>query len=587
MSKNFFQIFIAISFFFVSCQDSPIEPRVDMGTVSGKVINETGSPVEGAIITIKGQSNFVTTNAFGLYLISDLKQGTYILYISKDGFKSDSASVNVLGNANSELDFKIFAREGAISGLVLDSRGDPLSGVWIRTLQGTDTATSDTQGKFLMSNVKPGIYTLIAQKEGYFNDSISLSLINGQSVSINFELEPHLCLIRGSVLDYDGIPIAEALVSIEPSVSSTTSDNQGNYILTTVYPGIISFSVIANGYYQADTIVALLPGEEKYINFVMNPLPGQISGIVINENQTPLPNVRITTEPYTEDILTSESGKFTLKHLSEGDYNLVVTKEGFARFDTLLTVHRGDSLSLQILLRFSSINIEWVEVVGGEFEMGDSFNEGNANELPLHRVKLSNFRISRYEITFDQYDKYCEMTGKIPPPDNGYGRGQIPVMNISWLEAVEFCEWASRELNKNIMLPTEAQWEFAARERGSIIRYAGVSDSSQLQNYGWYKQNSQNRPHSVGLKTPNALGIYDMTGNVGELVKDWFNENYFQQCFNTGVVIDPIGPEVGTKRIVKGGVWLFDNYFCRNAYRLTNPPETKSSLIGFRVAAIE
>jgi formylglycine-generating enzyme required for sulfatase activity len=224
----------------------------------------------------------------------------------------------------------------------------------------------------------------------------------------------------------------------------------------------------------------------------------------------------------------------------------------------------------------SSIGIQWIYVEGGTFSMGGN---GQYDGKPIHTVTVSSFYIGATEVTFDQYDAFCEVTGREKPNDNGWGRGKRPVINVSWHDAIAFCKWASEMTRSEVRLPTEAEWEYAARG-GKKSRSYEYSGSSDVGNVAWYDGNSGSRPHDVATKQPNELGIYDMGGNVWEWCADWYSKEYYNQSPSS----NPKGPESGTYRVLRGGSWINGGYSCRVAYRSSNTPGYRYYYFGFRCA---
>ena len=162
-----------------------------------------------------------------------------------------------------------------------------------------------------------------------------------------------------------------------------------------------------------------------------------------------------------------------------------------------------------------------------------------------------------------------------------------PVETVSWDETQVFLEKLNHKLNlkdkQKYRLPTEAEWEFAAR--GGIysqgFSYAGSEDLEQV---GWYDENSQDQTQPVGLLQPNELGIYDMSGNVWEWCQDWWDREYYEKCHQQGIVPNPQGPESGLSRVVRGGSWYGRASFCRVAYRFLSPPDFRNFNIGLRLS---
>jgi formylglycine-generating enzyme required for sulfatase activity len=227
----------------------------------------------------------------------------------------------------------------------------------------------------------------------------------------------------------------------------------------------------------------------------------------------------------------------------------------------------------------SVLGIEWIDISAGEFQMGDNFNEGWSDERPVHTVYLDSYKVSRYEVTFDQYDRFCDDTGWSKPDDQGWGRGNRPVINVSWNDADAFCDWLSQKTGKNIHLPTEAQWEKAAR--GTDQRrypWGNSSPNSTRCNYNTYEGRTQ--PVGSYPSGVSPYGVHDMAGNVFEWCSDWYSSDYYSSSPRN----NPTGPLSGTLRVLRGGSWYYPPRYLRSAARYYNGPSYTYFHIGFRLA---
>jgi len=226
-------------------------------------------------------------------------------------------------------------------------------------------------------------------------------------------------------------------------------------------------------------------------------------------------------------------------------------------------------------------------IKGGTFDMGDVMGDGLKISEPVHQVKLSDYELSDTPQTWWQYGLYCFTTGLELPPDSNYGRANRPIIHVSWDDAVKYAEWLSAHHGGNFRLPSEAEWEFAARERGQKVRFGNgkdVADAEEM-NYdasvvykfsvkGKYKR----RTTEVRAFLPNKIGLYDMSGNVYEWCLDWYGVYSIQAQTN------PIGPEIGFSRVVRGGSWYSYPQNCRVANRSGNALNYRTDFLGFRLA---
>jgi formylglycine-generating enzyme required for sulfatase activity len=233
----------------------------------------------------------------------------------------------------------------------------------------------------------------------------------------------------------------------------------------------------------------------------------------------------------------------------------------------------------------NSIGMKLVLVPKGTFMMGSPESDVNRQKNETqHEVTISKgYYLGVHEVTQAQYEK---VIGKNPSHFQGAvvsnENADIPVENVSWDDAVEFCKKLSdlpeeKKAGRVYRLPTEAEWEYACRA-GSKTAYSFDDEEGLLPEYGWFKRNSSNRTHTVGLLESNAWGLYDMHGNVWEWCSDRYGE------YPKGAVSDPTGPKVGSVRVVRGGCWGGVAAFCRSAYRGGCGPSDRRINLGFRVA---
>ena len=226
--------------------------------------------------------------------------------------------------------------------------------------------------------------------------------------------------------------------------------------------------------------------------------------------------------------------------------------------------------------------VEWVSIPAGTFTMGSPQSEwGEWDNETQHQVTLSAFKMSKYEVTFEQYDLFCEATGRNKPSDEGWGRGKRPVINVSWDDATAFAEWLG------CRLPTEAEWEYACRAGTTTPFNTGNNLTiSQANYFGFYyngnpKGEYKSETLPVGSFAPNKWGLYDMHGNVWEWCSD--------RCgpYSSGSQTNPKGPASGSTRVLRGGSWNDNARFCRSAIRAGNTPERSRNSLGFRLVLSE
>jgi formylglycine-generating enzyme required for sulfatase activity len=220
------------------------------------------------------------------------------------------------------------------------------------------------------------------------------------------------------------------------------------------------------------------------------------------------------------------------------------------------------------------LGMEFVYVKGGVFQMGDTFGDGFGDERPVHEVYVNAFWIGKFVVTSREWEK---LIGNIFAPFTN--TPDFAVCRLSWNDVQKFIHRLNQETKMNFRLPTEAEWEYAARSGGKIEKWAGTSNDSDLGAYAWYASNSRKEIHPVGQKKPNWFGLYDMTGNVFEWVQDWYGREYYNESPKN----NPQGPESGVGRVLRGGSVNSFPVELRVTSRTVSNPEEGRNDIGFRL----
>jgi len=223
------------------------------------------------------------------------------------------------------------------------------------------------------------------------------------------------------------------------------------------------------------------------------------------------------------------------------------------------------------------VKLELVLVPPGTFQMGSPDTEVKRKEEEggekLHKVTLTApFYLAKYELTQAQYEKVIGTNPSSTKDD------KLPVTDVNWADAVAFCKKASEQLKCDMHLPTEAQWEFAARAGTQTAFYTG-NEEEDMNKAGWHGKNSGRKVHPVGEKAPNAFGLYDMLGNVRELCADAFAP------YDGKDETDPTGPKDGETHVSRGGAaFAATHLICRCAMRSNEPANRRNGIVGLRPA---
>lgn len=225
------------------------------------------------------------------------------------------------------------------------------------------------------------------------------------------------------------------------------------------------------------------------------------------------------------------------------------------------------------------VEFEMVAIQGGVYYMGSDDPDANDDENPVHKVRLDDFYIAKYEVTQAQWEAIIGDN-----PSYHKNCDDCPAENIMF-RVEEFIDALNQVTGKNYRLPTEAEWEYVARGGQKMPSLDNVSDflyagSNDLDEVGWYADNSSGTTKPVGQKAPNQLGIYDMTGNVWEPCQD----KYYADYYNFSIPNNPVNPAMGDYQVLRGGSWFNDAYNCRNTNRIEGFRNYGSNARGIRLA---
>ena len=291
--------------------------------------------------------------------------------------------------------------------------------------------------------------------------------------------------------------------------------------------------------------------------------PRVINGILVGSHKVEIKKDGYGTDSKTVNILEGQTA----------------TLSGVLTTHTSSSVSSGSSSTgntITIPVK-DGISIDMVRVEAGTFKMGATPEMKNPwkDEKPAHQVTLTNdYYIGKYEVTQALWQA---VMGNNPSDFKG---DNLPVESVSWDDCQEFISKLNRITGKTFRLPTEAEWEYAARG-GNKSRGYQYSGSNNLSDVAWYSDNSGKKTHAVGTKQPNELGIYDMTGNVWEWCQDWYGK------YSSSSQINPTGANGGSCRVCRGGGWFISARSCRSSCRYYYSPDSRIRFLGLRLALSE
>ena len=352
--------------------------------------------------------------------------------------------------------------------------------------------------------------------------------------------------------------------------------------ITDLNAGSHRIRIVKSGYEDWEKKVNIEPGRKRVVQAVMESIRPQRARLYVKADPAEA-RVRILniSQAFSQGM-----------ELEPGKYRLEVSYSGYRTHKETITLASGEDRELEISLKTEPAGtqagdtwkdpvtgMELVLVPSGCYEMGCGrwTSDCGKDEKPVHEVCVDGFWIGKYEVTQGQWKK---VMGSNP---SHFNKGDnYPVERVSWNDAKEFIGKLN-SLNSGqyeFRLPTEAEWEYACRSGGKSEKYAG---GNEVDSVAWYGSNSGRSTHPVGAKTPNGLGIYDMSGNVWE----WCEDIYSEDAYSKHQRNNPIYTGGGSYRVFRGGSWLYGPRFVRCAYRSRRFPVDRSIFLGFRLVRMK
>lgn len=516
----------------------------------------------------EGATVFIDGKRLGSGKNFQVAKGKHTLRLTMDGYRTISKQIEVSESSNL---FEYTLEE--VEPVMVTLKTNP-AGATIFIDDVEEGQTNKQLFKF------PGEYNLRISKSKYENIEQIINVSESGNNTWSFNLVKTTAILTVNSKPED----AEIYVNGERKTTK--------YI--EVSPGRYRIEVKKNGWYSDSKTITVEKGQDQSQTFTLKQMTGKLQ-MVVEPMET-----RVVMKQGNRQI-DSWSGSKYKKNIPVGQYTLQFTASGYAEQKKTINIEENKKETLNIKMEKRSAASgsagDMVFVKGGTFQMG--CNSGIDDEKPAHTVTISDFYISKYEVNNEEYIEFLNNVGvssdgsykgnKLIDIDNsgcpiGYRKRKFyfkgskyssdkkcPVIEVTWYGANEYCKWRGGRL------PTEAEWEFAARGGNQSSDY-GYSGSNYIEDVAWYYLNSGNMTHPVGNKNPNKLGIYDMSGNVWEWCWDWYGS------YSPSSQTNPKGSSSGIYRVLRGGGWNSNSRVFDRGRGLWINPFNCDNFIGFRVA---
>ena len=501
-----------------------------------------------AEVFVDGKSKGKTQNKM---LTINIDIGTHKIKVTKDGFGSQEIEEKITAQNNS---FNISLQE--IEPVLLTIKSNP-TGAAV-TLDGASQGVTNCQ-PFMF----PGTYKLKVSLNKYETIEENITISESGNNTFSYELFKITSQLKINVTP------SNATILINNTILNGNSKEVG--------PGKYKIEVEKEGYFSDSKTITIIKGQNKNVNFELTQKTGKLQ-VSVNpmEASSVLKRDNTTYNSWS-------SSKF-IKDIPVGEYTLYSSLTGYKSVTKRITISLDRTTNENIILEVETSNRSegqvrsegldnMIFVQGGTFQMGS--NNGGSDEKPIHSVTLSDFYIGKYEVT---QKEWRDIMGSNPSHFKG---DNLPVEKVSWNDIQKFIKKLNTKTGLNYRLPTEAEWEYAARggvktQNSASYKYSG---SNNIDVVAWYWDNASKKTHSVGGKKANELGIHDMSGNVWEWCNDWYDSSYYKNSPKN----NPQGASSGSHRVGRGGGWSDNAGRCRVANRGSNHPGNGLNCLGFRL----
>ena len=503
-------------------------------------LNVTTAPENGAQVYIN--DNMVGTTP---YKSDKLSIGNYTVKVVKDQFKTTEQNVVVKDKETSDVNIKMLSVFVNVT-----IRTDLNSDIYV---DGKRKSKGSWTGEIL-----EGTHVFEARKENHRTTQKTVEIVAGNNQTIKLD-SPEA--INGSLE-----------ISSNPSGADIYVDGKHcgktpNYI-SEILIGKHELELTKQGCASVTKTITIKEGET----------------LSVNEKLQTGKEINISTDQSGDKIYVD--GNYLgispiTTNLSYENHEIKAERNGKTVSKTISVAQNGDdSVKLtfmrDITIKVKGVTFTMIAVEGGTFQMGATSEQGGDaydNEKPVHRVTLSSYYIGETEVTQKLWQA---VMGKNPSKYKGDKR---PVEQVSWNDCQEFIKKLNHLTGKNFRLPTEAEWEYAARggDKSKGYKYSG---SNTIDNVAWYTSNSGSKTHDVKTKQANELGIYDMSGNVYEWCQEWYDSSYYSSSPSS----NPKGPSSGSSRVLRGGSWGSYARDCRVSNRINSNSGSRRYYYGLRLS---